>query len=287
MRWDSSIFVVFLPRERWECWDGESPQLWAKIVDGLPLENLKFSLNAALDTNINLHRWRRKAQHTFPLYSSNQSLTYNSPTAMNLCRYSMRHDKVLAVLGDFKDLLKCSCSFSLLTFQSHLTCFPNTLPQQTYVLMLCGSVTRDGSCGCLISQSALSLKWKKLNRGSKWSMKICLRLAAVDWANDDWGWVERDSCTFYERLKAVLKASQKDTHALYMNVIRTILESYKIWWSRNHQLFFYFILLTLFFFMTFFISYLALFVFFCGTRLGSNTVGVSSLDHTSPHLFLY
>ena len=40
----------------------------------------------------------------------------------------------------------------------------------------------------------------------------------------------------FERLKAVLKVSQKDTHALCMNVIRTtILESYKIWCSRNHQ----------------------------------------------------
>jgi len=117
-----------------QCWEGSSPQMWVGAVELLPPEPLKFSINAALDTlptNINLHKWGKKVHDICPLCSSSQSLSHvlnNCPTAMDLRRYSRRHDKVLEVLGDFiQDHLNPFYSFTIYlpsatyAFPQHIT----------------------------------------------------------------------------------------------------------------------------------------------------------------------
>ena len=89
-------------------WNENSPELWVRVVQGLPPEPLKFALNASLNiipTNANLHTWGKKSSDMCPLcQQSHQSLPHvlnNCPAAMDLRRYSKRHDEVLQVLGDF------------------------------------------------------------------------------------------------------------------------------------------------------------------------------------------
>jgi len=89
-------------------WNENSPELWVRAVQGLPPEPLKFVLNASLNTlptNANLHIWGKKSSDICPLcQQSRQSLPHvlnNCPAAMDLRRYSKRHDEVLQVLGDF------------------------------------------------------------------------------------------------------------------------------------------------------------------------------------------
>ena len=89
-------------------WEETSPELWVKAVQGLPSEPLKFALNASLNTlptNANLHTWGKKPSDVCPLcQGGRQSLLHvlnNCPVAMELRRYSVRHDAVLQVIGDF------------------------------------------------------------------------------------------------------------------------------------------------------------------------------------------
>ena len=89
-------------------WEESSPDLWVSAVQQLPPEPLKFVWNASLNTlptNSNLHMWGKKASDICPLCrASSQSLSHvlnNCPMAMELRRYSRRHDAVLQVIGDF------------------------------------------------------------------------------------------------------------------------------------------------------------------------------------------
>ena len=71
------------------------------VVQSLPEEQMKFSLNAALDVlphNANLHLWKKRQDPSCPLCSNHQSLLHvlnNCPVAKHLRRYNTRHDKVL------------------------------------------------------------------------------------------------------------------------------------------------------------------------------------------------
>ena len=85
-----------------------SPDLWVRAVHGLPPETMKFALNASLNTlptNANLHMWGKNPTNICPLcQESRQSLVHilnNCPVALELRRYSKRHDTVLQVIRDF------------------------------------------------------------------------------------------------------------------------------------------------------------------------------------------
>ena len=87
-------------------WGDSSPQLWVKAMQGLPLEVMKFTINASINTlptNANLHPWGKKDSDICWLgQQSRQSLPHvlnNCPIEMELRRYSRRHDEVLKVIG--------------------------------------------------------------------------------------------------------------------------------------------------------------------------------------------
>ena len=73
-----------------------------------PPEPMKFALNASLNSlpsNSNLHLWGKRASVSCPLCrGSSQFLEHilnNCPKALELCRYSKRHDDVLTVIRNF------------------------------------------------------------------------------------------------------------------------------------------------------------------------------------------
>ena len=112
---------------------GIAAGLWAQCVSQLPPEPMK--LNATLETlptNTNLRRWGKKSSDTCPLcLGDNQTLLHilnDCSKAMELWRYSARHDEVLKVIVAFaKDHLPPSFSItadlpeSTYSFPHHIT----------------------------------------------------------------------------------------------------------------------------------------------------------------------
>ena len=83
------------------CMDQECAHVWVAVVKALPEEQMKFSLNAALDVlphNSNLHLWQKKNSPACTLCGGNQTLLHvlnNCTTARDHRRYNSRHNLVL------------------------------------------------------------------------------------------------------------------------------------------------------------------------------------------------
>jgi hypothetical protein len=87
----------------------ESPpggaSLWAKAVQAVPADQMRFVLNAAVDTlphNANLHLWKKKESHACPLCREKQTLIHvlnSCEVALEQRRYNQRHDGVLRVIA--------------------------------------------------------------------------------------------------------------------------------------------------------------------------------------------
>ena len=227
------------------CWGQKSPQLWVVAVEGLPPEPLKFTLNAVLDTlptNSNLRRWGKKSHDTCPLCSSRQSLSHvmnNCPTAMNLCRYSRRHDKVLEVLGGFiREHLSPSFGFtidlpsSVYSFPQHIT----PTDSRPDILWWC-----EGSRSLWLLELTVSFEPQmedaQQRKQSKYQDLVEASQAAgyttelITVVVVSRGLVDASS---FRPLARVLNVSHKDISNLCIAIIRTtLLESHKVWCSRN------------------------------------------------------
>ena len=88
--------------------EGTVRELWVTAVQRLPSEAMKFALNDSLDTlpnNSNLHMWGKRSSDTCALCSQQcQPILHvlnKCPMAMELRRYSRRHDEVLKVFNEF------------------------------------------------------------------------------------------------------------------------------------------------------------------------------------------
>ena len=81
--------------------DPHCASLWATAVLSRPEEEMKFAINAALDTlphNNNLHLWKKRKDSLCPLCKQNQTLLHvlnNCSYARDCRRYNKRHDAVL------------------------------------------------------------------------------------------------------------------------------------------------------------------------------------------------
>ena len=106
-------------------------EIWANTVQSLPAQQMRFVLNAVVDTlphNANLHLWGKKETDACPLCGERQTLIHvlnNCKVALDLRRYNPRHDSVLSILAD-----------TIKEYTSQLiwiltTTYPSTLPQQT------------------------------------------------------------------------------------------------------------------------------------------------------------
>ena len=79
--------------------------IWARVVQILPDELMKFALNAAVDVlphNANLHLWKKRGDSSCPLCHENQSLLHilnNCSVARDARRYNLRHDSILKTLA--------------------------------------------------------------------------------------------------------------------------------------------------------------------------------------------
>ena len=82
----------------------DAAPLWARVVQSLLPEQVKFALNAAVDTlphNSNLHLW--KESNACPLCRDKQTLIHVlncCSVARDLRGYNSRHDQVLLDIAD-------------------------------------------------------------------------------------------------------------------------------------------------------------------------------------------
>ena len=80
--------------------------IWPKVVQALPPDEQRFSLNATVDIlphNYNLCVWKRKTSPYCPLCGEQQTLIHVLNcccVARDLRRYNQRHDAVLKVIAD-------------------------------------------------------------------------------------------------------------------------------------------------------------------------------------------
>ena len=87
----------------------ESVSIWAKVVQALPPDQLRFILNATVDTlphNSNLYLWKKKPQATCPLCGEQQTLIHVlncCHVARDLRRYNQRHDAALKIVANAVD----------------------------------------------------------------------------------------------------------------------------------------------------------------------------------------
>ena len=84
----------------------ESATILAESLKALPLQDLKFALNAMHDTlphNANLNLWKKRDTKTCPLCKAEeQNLIHvlnNCQTTLNLRRYNNRHDQILSTIA--------------------------------------------------------------------------------------------------------------------------------------------------------------------------------------------
>ena len=83
------------------CLSPEGAKIWAKALEGMKDEHLKFALNSAVDTlpyNANLYLWKKRKDSSCPLCGERQTLIHVLNTcgaARDARRFNTRHDAVL------------------------------------------------------------------------------------------------------------------------------------------------------------------------------------------------
>ena len=88
------------------CTDPKCAAIWSRVVQRLPEEVMKFSLNAAVDClphNSNLQRWKKRKDPACHLCHGTQSSLHvlnNCAVARDLWRYNACHDAVLQEIVD-------------------------------------------------------------------------------------------------------------------------------------------------------------------------------------------
>ena len=99
----------------------DTAAVWAKAVQTLPFNTMKFALNAAHDTlpnNVNLQLWKKKDKAACPLCEKRQSLLHvlnNCEAARDLRHYNQQYDAVLKRLSNSSDQTELSPTTQLTT----------------------------------------------------------------------------------------------------------------------------------------------------------------------------
>ena len=227
-------------------WEHNSPTVWVKAVQMLPSEAMKYSLNATLDTlptNSNLQRWGKKSYNTCTLCkNTRQTLAHvlnNCPVAMDLRRYSRRHDQVLATFGDFikKHLppsFSCTIDLPTITYHypHHIT--PTTLrpdivwwsdvEKQLWLFELTVSYETAVADAAQRKKTKYNDLIESARRAGYRSELITIEVGSRGMLSDE----------DFDTLKRALKVSRKAITSLCLSVITTtITESFTIWCTRN------------------------------------------------------
>ena len=228
-------------------WEESSPDLWARAVRDLPPEPLKFILNASLNTlpsNSNLHMWGKKASDTCTLcQGSRQTLEHilnNCPKAMELRRYSLRHDPVLQVIGDFiKTHLPPQFSITIdspsevYSFPHHIT--PTNLRPD--IVWWCDQRRELWLFELIVSYETKVADARARKRAKYHDLVVAGRVAGyrVKLITLEVGSRGMLGDANINDLREAIEATTKEFSSLCLQAIReAIVGSFSIWGSRNH-----------------------------------------------------
>lgn len=227
-------------------WDEASPALWVKAVQGLPPEPLKFALNASLNTlptNANLHTWGKKTRDTCALCKEHrQSLPHvlnNCQVAMDLQRYSERHDNVLEVFRGFIEeslphpfSMTCDHPSYDYTFPHHIT--PTNLRPD--IVWWCDEKKELWLFELTISYESHIAEARERKRTKYQDLLEAGRAAGykTELLTVEVGSRGMLASSDLEPLSTAIDCSHAAIESLCLLVIRsTLLGSFKIWCSRN------------------------------------------------------
>jgi hypothetical protein len=226
--------------------EGNAAAVWAKCLEKLPPEPLRFALNAAVDTlptNCNLHRWGKRPSAMCPLCNgSRQSLQHvlnNCSKSMELRRYSDRHDQVLHILSSFVKR-HLPPSFSMTTdlhdqrylFPQHIT--PTTLwpdivwwSEEKRVLWLCELTISYET----VMDDTHSRKLAKYDDLVKRVREVGYQAGCIAVEVGSRGLLVEDELS---QIQDILRAPGRAITELAASISRAaILGSFRIWCSRN------------------------------------------------------
>ena len=227
-------------------WKESSPELWVKAVQGLPPEPLKFALCAStnsLPTNANLHMWRKKSSDICSLCQKyRQSLPHvlnNCSTAMDLRRYSKRHDEVLQVLGVFiRSHLPPLFSITI-DSPSESYCFPHHITATNLrpdIVWWSEDRSELWLFELTISFESVVADARERKRSKYYDLVEAGRSAGFrcELITLEVGSRGMLSAADLEPLQAAIEVTRKEMDDLCLTIIRTaVLESFQIWGSRN------------------------------------------------------
>ena len=228
-------------------WEESSPALWVVAVQTLPPEPMKFALNASLNSapsNSNLHLWGKRESASCPLcHGSSQSLEHilnNCPKALELRRYSKRHDDVLAVIENFI-MLHLPPNFTItIDLESETYSFPiHITPTNLHPDIVWWSDVKREVClveltisfesRMAVSRERKCEKYKDLVKALRGAG---YRATLITLEVGSRGML---SVKDLAALREALCPSKEELSTLCVQVIRpSILSSFRVWDSRNH-----------------------------------------------------
>ena len=229
-------------------WPDSSPQLWVKATQGLPPEVMKFTINASINTlptNASLHLWGKKDSDICRLcQQSRQSLPHvlnNCPVAMELRRYSRRHDEVLKVIGTcIKTSLPPNFTITIdhpsepYAFPFHIT--PTDLRPD--IVWWCDRQRELWLFELTISYKTVVEEARGRKRAKYQDLLDAGRAAGYETSliTLEVGSRGMLAVSDFDTLRAACHLSTKETTTLCLDIIRTtLLESFRIWSSRNSK----------------------------------------------------
>ena len=227
-------------------WESTSPELWARAVQDLPPEPLKFALNASLDTlpsNANLQMWGKKLNDICPLcQSARQTLLHvlnNCPVAMEFRRYSSRHDAVLQVIGDFIKSHLATHYFFTIDSPSGVYSFPHHITPTSLrpdIVWWSDQQRELWLFELTVSYESLVADAGVRKRGKYYDLVEAGRAAGyrTELITVEVGSRGMLGDSDFDDLREVIHATRKEFTALSILMIRTaVLGSFSIWSSRN------------------------------------------------------
>ena len=207
---------------------------------------MRFVLSASLDslpTNANLCLWGKKPTAVCPLcQEGRQTLLHvlnNCPVAMELRRYSMRHDAVLRIIGNFiQSYLPPNFSISIDSFSDSYS-FPHHITPTNLrpdIVWWSDEQRELWLFELTVSYESLVANARARKRAKYHDLVEAGRAARY---NTELITVEVGSRGMlgdsdFEALKKAINASHKEISNLCLLIIQSsILGSFKIWASRN------------------------------------------------------
>ena len=227
-------------------WDDKSPELWVKALQGLPPEPHKFTLCASTDTlptNANLSTWGKKSSDACQLCRSHRQTLHHvlniCPAAMDLRWYSRKHDKVLTVLGGFiRDHLPPSFTMTIDSPSE-----PYSFPHQITATNLRPDIVWWSEHQSELWLLELTVSYESVVAGAR--DRKCAKYFDLVEAGRAAGFqcelVTLEvgsrgmlSISDLEPLQPAIEATRKEVENLCISLIcTTILESFRIWCTRN------------------------------------------------------